>query len=210
MEHDFTPHTTDALIVIDMQRDFLPGGSLAVTDGDAILAPIESLARRFEHVILTADWHPTSHISFASTHGKRPFTDTVEASYGTQALWPEHCVQATPGAELAVNIPHAELLLRKGFRRDIDSYSAFFENDRITPTGLAGYLRERQLHRLFFCGLAYDFCVGSSAVHAAKLGFESIVIEDLTRAVALPGTVEATKTSFSEAGVHSIFVSTHG
>lgn len=207
-----TLRPTDALLVIDMQLDFLPNtlgyrGTLAVTDGDAILPGINALAARFDHVLLTQDWHPRGHISFASTHpGKQPFTDTIETTHCTQTLWPDHCIQGTPGAELHpdLSVPHAELILRKGFRLDIDSYSAFTENDQRTPTGLAGYLRERGLTRLFFTGLAYDFCVGFSAVAAARLGFESIVIEDLSRAVNLPGTVNATNTGFALAGVQRI------
>ena len=200
---------TDALLVIDMQLDFLPGGALAVADGDAILPGIHALAAQFDHVILTQDWHPRGHISFASTHGKQPFTDTVQAAYGTQTLWPDHCIQGTPGAQLHpdLDIPHAELILRKGFRRSIDSYSAFTENDGDTPTGLAGYLRERGLTRLFFTGLAYDFCVGFSALAAARLGFESLVVEDLSRAVGLPGTVEKTNAGFAAAGVQRILTS---
>jgi nicotinamidase/pyrazinamidase len=201
-----TLRPTDALLVIDMQIDFLPGGPLAVTAGDAILPGINALAWRFDHVILTQDWHPRGHISFASTHHKQAYIDTFQASYGTQTLWPDHCIQGTPGAALhpGLNIPHAELILRKGFRRTIDSYSAFTENDGVTLTGLAGYLRERGLARLFFTGLAYDFCVGFSALAAARLGFESIVIEDLSRAVDLPGTVEFTNTAFDAAGVRRI------
>jgi nicotinamidase/pyrazinamidase len=197
---------TDALLVIDMQLDFLPGGALAVADGDHILPGINTLAARFDHVILTQDWHPRNHISFASTHHKQPFTDTIQAPYGTQHLWPNHCIQNTPGANLHpdLSISHAELILRKGFRKDIDSYSAFTENDGATPTGLAGYLRERGLTRLFFTGLAYDFCVGFSALAAARLGFESLVIEDLTRAVNLPGTVDATNRAFAAASVQRI------
>lgn len=197
---------TDALLVIDMQVDFMPGGPLAVADGDAILPGINALADRFAHVVLTEDWHPERHISFATTHGKQPFTDTVEAAYGTQTLWPEHCLQGSPGAELHpdLRIPHAELILRKGFRESIDSYSAFTENDGVTQTGLAGYLRERGLTRLFFAGLAYDFCVGFSAIAAAKLGFEAIVVRDLSRAVGLPGTVERTDAGFAEYGVRLV------
>jgi nicotinamidase/pyrazinamidase len=197
---------TDALLVIDMQLDFLPGGSLAVADGDAIVPGIHMLAAHFEHVILTQDWHPRGHISFASTHGLAPFTDTVEAHYGTQTLWPDHCIQGSRGAELhpGLDIPHAELLLRKGFRAGIDSYSAFMENDGVTPTGLAGYLRERGLQRLFFTGVAYDFCVGFSALDAARLGFEALVVEDLSRAVGLPGTVEKTQAAFAAAAVKRI------
>jgi nicotinamidase/pyrazinamidase len=201
-----SPNAKDALLVIDMQIDFLPGGALAVRDGDAIIPGINALAARFDHVLLTQDWHPRGHISFASTHGREPFTDTIEAAYGTQHLWPDHCVQGTRGAELhpGLNIAHAELILRKGFRRDLDSYSAFTENDGTTPTGLAGYLRERGLTRLFFTGVAYDFCVGFSALAAARLGFESVVVEDLSRAVALPGTVEKTDAAFAAAGVRRL------
>jgi len=205
------PGLADALLVIDMQLDFLPstsgiGGALAVAGGNAILPGINALAAKFPHVILTQDWHPRGHISFASTHGLQPFTDTVEAAYGTQTLWPDHCIQGSPGAQLHpdLDIPHAELILRKGFRRDIDSYSAFTENDAATPTGLAGYLRERGLTRLFFTGLAYDFCVGFSALAAARLGFESLVVEDLSRAVNLPGTVEKTNNAFAAANVQRI------
>ena len=200
----------DTLLVIDMQQDFLPReagftGALEVRGGHEIIPGIEALAQKFQHVILTQDWHPAGHISFASAHpGKRPFDDTVEAPYGIQTLWPDHCVQGSPGAEIAVHIPHAELVLRKGFRTSIDSYSAFLENDHYTPTGLAGFLRERQLHRLFFCGLAYDFCVGFSAVDGRKLGFECVVIEDLSRAVALPGSVERTNDAFANAHIERV------
>lgn len=205
--------STDALLVIDMQIDFLPGGALAVPEGDTILPGIHSLAACFEHVILTQDWHPRGHISFASSHpGKQPYTGIVQAPYGPQQLWPDHCIQGTPGAALhpAIDLPHAELILRKGFRREIDSYSAFTENDRVTTTGLAAYLQARGFHRLFFAGLAYDFCVGFSAIAAAKLGFGSIVIEDLCRPVNLPGsggapgTVEAINAAFAASGVQRI------
>lgn len=190
---------TDVLLVIDMQNDFCPGGALAVAGGDQVVPVINQLARRFEHVVLTQDWHPHGHISFASSHpGAAPFT-TVDVAYGKQTLWPDHCVQGTPGAELhpGLNIPHAELILRKGFRREIDSYSAFLEDDHKTPTGLAGYLRERGLKKLFLCGLAYDFCVRYSAVDGATAGFECIVIEDATRAVELPGSVEETSNALA-------------
>ena len=203
---------TDALLVIDMQRDFLPGGALAVPDGDAIIPGINAVAAKFEHVILTQDWHPLGHISFASSHsGKHPF-DAIEVAYGTQHLWPDHCVQGTEGAQLdpRLQIPHAELILRKGFRPNIDSYSAFLEDDHTTPTGLAGYLRERNLTRLFLCGLAYDFCVGFSAIDGARLGFTCHVLEDLSRAVDLPasydrpGSVEKTNSCFAESGVQRV------
>lgn len=196
---------SDALLVIDMQHDFLPGGALGVNGGNDIVAGIETLAKKFEHVVLTQDWHPAGHISFASSHaGKKAFEDTIEAPYGNQTLWPEHCVQGSLGAELAVEIPHAEMILRKGFRGGVDSYSAFLENDHMTPTGLAGYLRERGITRLFLCGLAYDFCVGFSALDGAKLGFECLVVEDLSRAVELPGTVERTNDCFVDAKVMRI------
>ncbi len=196
----------DALIVIDMQQDFLPGGALAVTGGDAIIAGINRVARAFDHVILTQDWHPQGHISFASTHKKRPFTDTIETRYGRQQLWPDHCIQGSKGAELSPDlyIRHAELILRKGFRLGIDSYSAFTENDRVTPTGLAGYLRERNLSRLFFTGLAYDFCVASSALAASRLGFEAIVVEDLSRAVDSLNGIPATNQAFAASAVKRI------
>ena len=193
----------DALLVIDPQVDFCPGGALAVPGGDAIMREINTLAYRFDHVILTQDWHPAAHISFASTHpGAAPY-QTIEAPYGPQALWPDHCLQHTPGAAFhpALDIPHAELILRKGFRPGIDSYSAFLENDHTTPTGLAGYLRERGLSRLFLCGLAYDFCVRFSAIDGKALGFDTIVLEDATRAVALPGSVEATNAALAAAGI---------
>ncbi len=207
MKDMFDLQPTDALLIIDMQIDFLPGGALAVARGDQIIPGINAIAQKFDHVLLTQDWHPVGHISFASSHpGKQPFSDTVEAAYGPQTLWPDHCVQGTRGADLHpdIDIPHAELILRKGFRRDIDSYSAFTENDGATPTGLAGYLRERKLNRLFFAGLALDFCVGSSAIAAAQLGFPSIVLEDLTRAVDLPASVEKTHQQFAAEGVRRI------
>ena len=180
-----TLQPTDVLLVIDVQADFLPGGSLAVSEGDAVIPVINRLGDRFQEVILTQDWHPPMHISFATTHGKQPFTDTVEAPYGTQSLWPEHTLQNTPGAALAstLRLPHAGLIVRKGFRKDVDSYSAFLENDHRTPTGLGGYLRERGLSRLFLCGLAWDYCVGYSALDAKALGFESFVIEDAVRGI---------------------------
>jgi nicotinamidase/pyrazinamidase len=197
---------TDALLVIDLQNDFCLGGALAVEGGDEVVPVINILAGKFSHVLLTQDWHPAGHISFASAHpGTQPY-QTIAAPYGVQTLWPDHCVQDTPGAALhpALDIPHAELILRKGFRPNIDSYSAFLENDHFTPTGLAGYLRERGLKRLFLCGLAYDFCVRHSAIDGTALDFECLVIEDATRAVNLPGSRDATDLAFNEAGIQRI------
>jgi nicotinamidase/pyrazinamidase len=197
---------TDTLLVIDVQNDFCPDGTLAVAGGDEIVPTINRLARRFAHVLLTQDWHPAGHISFASAHTGAKVYESIAAPYGAQTLWPDHCVQGSFGAEFypALDIPQAELILRKGFRAGIDSYSAFLENDHFTPTGLAGYLCERGLTRLFLCGLAYDFCVRFSAIDGTALDFECIVIEDATRAVKLPGTVEATDLAFAEAGVQRI------
>ncbi len=196
---------TDALLVIDVQNDFMPGGNLAVPDGDAVVPLINTLARKFDHVILTQDWHPPQHISFATTHNKQPF-ETIDVPYGPQTLWPEHVLQHTEGAAFhpALHIPNAELILRKGFRRHIDSYSAFLENDHRTPTGLAGYLRERNLTRLFLCGLAYDFCVRYSAIDGKKLGFETIIVEDATRPVALPNNVAETNAALARERIRQI------
>lgn len=201
----FSPEPNDALIVVDLQNDFCLGGSLAIVDGDKIVPIINQLAKRFEHVILTQDWHSADHVSFASSHDRQPY-EVIELPYGPQTLWPAHCVQNTAGAEFHpdLSLPHAELILRKGFHRDIDSYSAFFENDHATPTGLAGYLRERGLNRLFLCGLAYDFCVRYSAIDGAKLGFETLIIEDATRAVNLPGTIADTNEAFATFGVSRV------
>ena len=193
----------DLLLVIDVQNDFCPGGALAVAGGDSVIEPILGIAPRFEHIVLTQDWHPAGHSSFASTHpGKKPF-EQIELPYGMQTLWPEHCMQQTHGAEFhpRLNLPQAELILRKGFRPQIDSYSAFFENDRVTPTGLAGYLRERGLQRVFLAGLAYDFCVGYSALDARRLGFEAFVIRDACRAIDLNGSVMNMESQFAETRV---------
>jgi nicotinamidase/pyrazinamidase len=193
----------DVLLVIDVQNDFCPGGALAVNDGDAVIAPIHRIAPAFEHIVLTQDWHTANHLSFASAHaGKRPF-DQIEASYGAQTLWPNHCVQGTRGAEFhpALRLTRAELILRKGFRPAIDSYSAFFENDRTTATGLGGYLRERGLTRVFLAGLAYDFCVGYSALDARQLGFEAVVLKDACRAIDLNGSAATMEAEFAQAGI---------
>jgi nicotinamidase/pyrazinamidase len=193
----------DVLIVIDVQNDFCPGGALAVAHGDAVIDVIHQVAPRFEHIVLTQDWHPQRHSSFASSYaGKQPF-EQVELGYGTQVLWPDHCVQGSRGAEFhrALRLPQAELILRKGFRRAIDSYSAFFENDRRTATGLAGYLKERGLTRVFLAGLAYDYCVGYSALDARRLGLAAVVIRDACRAIDLDGSVAKIESEFAKAGV---------
>lgn len=198
--------TEDLLLVVDVQNDFCPGGALAVGDGDAVVPVINRLAGRFEHIVLTQDWHPAGHSSFASSHpGSAPF-QTIEMPYGPQTLWPDHCVQGTPGAEFhaGLDTDRAELIIRKGFRRAIDSYSAFFENDRTTPTGLAGYLRERGLRRIFLAGLATDFCVHYSAMDARRLGFEAIVIEAGCRAIDLSGSLAAAHAQWAEAGVQRV------
>jgi nicotinamidase/pyrazinamidase len=196
----------DVLIVVDVQNDFCPGGALAVAEGDAVIEPIHRIAPRFEHIVLTQDWHPADHFSFASAHpGKKPF-DSIELGYGAQTLWPQHCVQGSTGAEFhpALNLTRAELILRKGFRPRIDSYSAFFENDHATSTGLAGYLRERNFKRVFLAGLAYDFCVGYSALDARRLGFEAIVLRDACQAIDLNGSVAKIEDEFAVGGVISL------
>ena len=203
---------TDALLIIDLQNDLCPGGRLPISGAHAIVPLINALAVRFPHIVLTQDWHPPAHISFASTHPNQQPYQTIQVPYGPQTLWPDHCLQQTPGAQLhpALDVPLAECILRKGFRPHIDSYSAFLENDHTTPTGLAGYLRERNLTRLFFCGLAYDFCVRFSAIDGKRLGFDTIVIEDACRAVnlassaGLSGSVEATNTSLAAANIPRI------
>ena len=201
-----TLHPTDALLLIDLQPDFMPGGALPVAGGDEILPAINTLAQKFDHVLLTQDWHPPQHISFASTHPNAKPHERIDAPYGPQTLWPDHCLQHSPGAALhpSLDIPRAELILRKGFRRQIDSYSAFLENDHITPTGLAGYLRERGLKRLFLAGLAYDFCVRFSALDGKALGFETLVLEDACRPVNLPNSVAETNAAFAAANIPRI------
>lgn len=197
------PDSRSALLVVDPQYDFCPGGALAVPDGNAVVPVINRLAGNFETLILTQDWHPPGHQSFASSHpGKAPF-DMVTLGYGEQVLWPDHCVQGTRGAELhdGLEIDATQLVIRKGFRREIDSYSAFFENDQTTPTGLAGYLRERGIKRLAVAGLALDFCVRYSAEDALKLGFNVVVVEDGCRAIDMAGSLAATRESFAGLGI---------
>jgi nicotinamidase/pyrazinamidase len=193
----------DLLLVIDVQNDFCRDGKLAVADGDDVVPVINRLAQRFDHMVLTQDWHPAGHSSFATSHPGRAAFESIEMPYGQQTLWPDHCVQGTPGAHFhpGLSTEHAELVIRKGFRRDIDSYSAFYENDRRTPTGLAGYLRERNLRRLFLVGLATDYCVHYSAIDARRLGFDVVVIESGCRAIDLAGSLAAAWTGMTEAGV---------
>jgi nicotinamidase/pyrazinamidase len=196
---------TDVLLVIDAQNDFCPGGALAVPGGDEIMPIVNRLARRFEHVVLTQDWHPPDQVSFASVHGAAPFS-TITLDYGEQVLWPDHCVQGTPGADFHPLIRdgaarRAELIVRKGFHRAIDSYSAFFENDRRTTTGLAGYLRERGFRRCVLVGLALDFCVRYSAEDAVAQGFEAVVLTEATRAIDLDGSKAAALAALKERGV---------
>jgi len=193
----------DILIIVDVQNDFCPGGALAVPEGDQIVPAVNRLAAKFAHVVLIQDWHPPSHASFASSHpGRQPF-DTIDLSYGRQVLWPDHCVQGTAGAAFhpGLDAPHAELVLRKGFRTEIDSYSAFFENDRRTPTGLAGYLKERGFERITVCGLATDFCVFYSAMDGHQSGFEVTVVTDACRGIDVDGSLQGAMRAMTEAGV---------
>src|SRR6202166_4380987 len=193
----------DLLLIIDVQTDFCAGGALAVADGDAVVPVVNRLAGRFQHVALTQDWHPSRHSSFATSHpGSAPF-DTVNMPYGQQTLWPDHCVQGTPGAAFhsGLEVPHAGLIVRKGMDRAIDSYSAFYENDRTTPTGLVGYLRERGFTRVFLAGLALDFCVRYSAEDARREGFAVFVVEDGCRGIDIGGSIAATRASFAALGI---------
>ena len=193
----------EALIVVDVQNDFCPGGALAVAGGDAIIPEINALLRQFEVRVLTQDWHPADHASFADNHpGAAPFSMT-EMPYGPQVLWPSHCVIGTPGAAFhpSLAVDCADMVIRKGFRPQVDSYSAFFENDHRTPTGLAGYLRDRGLSDLTFVGLAHDFCVSWSAIDAANLGFRATVLEAATRAIDLNGSRAAARDSMRMSGV---------
>ncbi|MER9753267.1 bifunctional nicotinamidase/pyrazinamidase [Mesorhizobium sp. M0166] len=193
----------EALVVIDLQNDFCPGGALEVAGGDEIVPLVNDLIRRTEHVLLTQDWHPAGHSSFASSHpGKQPF-ETIDMPYGHQTLWPDHCIQGSLGSDFHSGLAwsKAELVIRKGFRPAIDSYSAFFENDRTTPTGLAGYLRDRNIEALTLVGLATDFCVAFSALDAVKLGFETSVRLDACRGIDLNGSVERMLGRMRDAGV---------
>lgn len=194
------------LIVVDVQNDFCPGGALAVPKGDEVVPVINRLAARFDNVVLTQDWHPRGHASFASSHpGSKPF-ETIELAYGAQVLWPDHCVQGTSGAAIhaGVDTSRAQLIIRKGHHRAIDSYSGFLEADRKTTTGLAGYLKEKGLKSLFVCGLATDFCVAWTALDARAAGFEASVIEDASRAIDLDGSLERAWRELAAAGVKRI------
>ena len=194
---------SEALLVIDLQVDFCPGGALAVPGGDAIVPGVNALIEQFETVILTQDWHPAGHSSFASSHPDRSPYEMIDMPYGPQVLWPDHCVQGGPGAlfHRDLNTDKADLILRKGYNHAIDSYSAFFENDKKTPTGLEGYLRTRDIEELVLVGLATDFCVNFSAVDGARLGFSVTVLEDLCRAIDLDGSLAAARDGMTQAGV---------
>ena len=196
----------DLLLIIDVQNDFCAGGALAVADGDAVVPIINRLAGHFDHIVLTQDWHPPGHNSFATSHPGATAFDAISVSYGQQTLWPDHCVQGKPGAafHLQLATERAELIVRKGFRPEIDSYSAFYENDRRTPTGLAGYLRERGLRRIFLVGLATDFCVHYSAVDACRLGFETVLVEAGCRAIDLAGSLDAAWAAMAAVGVQRV------
>jgi nicotinamidase/pyrazinamidase len=195
-----------ALLVIDVQNSFTPGGSLAVDKGDEIIPLVNRLARRFDNVVLTQDWHPAGHISFASSHrGKTPF-EVIDLPYGRQVLWPDHCVQGSDGAALHrdLDVPHAQLIIRKGFNRHVDSYSAFLEADRVSKTGLDGYLASRGIQAVYIAGLATDFCVAWTALDARKFGLEAIVIEDACRAIDTSGSLAAAWQDMEAAGVKRI------
>jgi nicotinamidase/pyrazinamidase len=201
--HDIVIGDHDVLVVVDIQNDFCPGGRLSVPRGNEVVPIINHLAARFEHAVLTQDWHPADHLSFASAHpGRQPY-ETVMLPYGSQILWPDHCVQATRGAEFHkdLHVPHAALVLRKGIHRSIDSYSTFYENDRKTPTGLVGYLRERGFARVFLAGLAFDFCVRYSAEDAYREAFQVVVVEDACRGIDVDGSMDAARESFKTLGI---------
>jgi len=200
------PGPRDVLLVVDMQNDFIPGGALPVKEGDLIVPLVNQIAARFEHVILTQDWHTPGHISFASSHpGKKPF-ETITLPYGTQVLWPDHCVQGTPGADFHkdLKIPHAELVIRKGYRKQMDSYSAFFEADGKATTGLSGYVRDRGFRQVYLVGLATDFCVGWSAQDARKVGLGASVIEDACRGIDTEGSLAKAWDQMAKVGVKRI------
>jgi len=196
----------DVFLIIDMQYDFCPGGSLAVKDGDSIIPRINTIQKRFENIILSQDWHPKEHSSFFSSHeGKEPFS-TIKMPYGEQTLWPPHCIMGTKGAEFhkELEVSNVRMIVRKGFRKEIDSYSAFWENDKTTPTGLDGALKTMGIKRVFICGLALDFCVAYSAIDSVIAGYDTFVIEDISKPVNLPGSIEATYKAFDKYGIKRI------
>jgi nicotinamidase/pyrazinamidase len=200
------PGIKDALIVVDVQNDFCPGGQLAVQKGDEVVPVVNALSKHFQNVVLTQDWHPPGHASFATSHpGRKPF-DSMKLPYGEQILWPDHCVQGSDGAALhkELSVPHAQLVVRKGFRKEVDSYSAFLEADRKSRTGLEGYLKERGIKRVFVCGLATDFCVAWTALDARKLGFAALVVEDACRAIDMQGSLVVAREKMEKAGVKGI------
>jgi nicotinamidase/pyrazinamidase len=200
------PRATDCLIVVDVQNDFCPGGALEVPRGDEIVPLVNALAKRFAHVVITQDWHPAGHISFASSHaGKKPF-ESMRLRYGQQVLWPDHCVQGTPGAALHTGlvIPHAQLLIRKGWHAKVDSYSAFLEADRKTKTGLDGYLRSRGVKRVYCAGLATDFCVAWTALDARRFRLQAVVIEDACRAIDTGGSLATAWKAMALASVRRV------
>ena len=200
------PGSRDVLLVVDVQNDFIPGGALAVKEGDVIVPLVNQLGAGFEHVILTQDWHTPGHVSFASAHaGKKPF-ETISLDYGTQVLWPDHCVQGTPGADFHkdLKIPHAELIIRKGYRKQIDSYSAFYEADGKTTTGLAGYVKDRGFRQVYLVGLATDFCVCWSALDARKVGLGATVIDDACRGIDSNGSLDKAWAQMTKAGVKRV------
>jgi nicotinamidase/pyrazinamidase len=206
MAGTIAPNDHDVLLAVDIQNDFCPGGRLAVPRGDEIVPAINRLCEKFRHVVLTQDWHPPGHLSFASSHpGREPY-EIITLPYGPQVLWPDHCVQQTGGAEFRRDLvaPHTQLIVRKGFRREIDSYSAFYENDHATSTGLTGYLRERGFTHVFVAGLAFDFCVRYSAEDAHRGGFATVVIEDACRGIDVNGSLAATRRSLAQAGARVI------
>ena len=198
----FDIKANDILLVIDVQNDFCDGGALAVPDGDAVVPSINELMQRFSHIALTQDWHPPGHSSFASSHDEAEPFSTIQMPYGEQTLWPDHCVQGSSGANFhdALVTSSADVIIRKGYRKSIDSYSAFYENDRSTPTGLNGYLKERGIKRVFCCGLATDFCVRFSAEDACTCGYETFVIEQACRGIDMDGSVEAALAAIQAAG----------
>jgi nicotinamidase/pyrazinamidase len=200
------PGPSSALIVVDVQNCFLPGGSLAVKDGDKVIPVINKIAKSFENVVMTQDWHTVHHVSFASTHeGKKPF-EVIKLAYGNQVLWPDHCVQGTEGARIAkgIDIPRAELIIRKGFHNDVDSYSAFLETDKETKTGLASYLKERRIDTVFVTGLATDFCVAWTAIDARHADLNVYVVDDACRGVDINGSIAKAWEDMTAAGVKKI------